>query len=182
MDDRSPSPPIDSSTRTAKFVPLLSANARRIYGYILTLLPNPADAEEVFQEVNILLWERFDEFEEDTNFGAWACRIAYYKALHILRRRNLQPTSFSDSTLESLDAELLEMDDSLDAEYQALADCLAKLRESDRELITLRYGKEGSPHQLAERLNRPVKVIYRSLDRIRRALLECISRKLASGE
>lgn len=182
MTEKLPISSADASMQTAQFVPLLSANARRIYTYILTLLPNRADAEEVFQEVNLLLWQRFHEFETGTNFGAWACRVAYFKSLQFLDRRKLQPVTFSDSMLEALDAEMVAMDDSLDAEYQALADCLSKLREGDRELITSRYSGNGSPQRLAVQFNRPIKAIYRSLDRIRRALMECVMRKMASGE
>jgi RNA polymerase sigma-70 factor, ECF subfamily len=172
----------ENPARVAEFVPLFSANARRIYTYILTLLPNRADAEEVFQEVSALLWQRFHEFEPGTNFGAWGCRIAYFKALHVIERRKLRPTAFSDTMLEMLDAEILAMDDSLDAEYHALGDCLTKLNQTDREMIVLRYSEQGSPQRIAERYDRPVKSIYKSLDRIRRALLECVMRKLATGE
>jgi RNA polymerase sigma-70 factor (ECF subfamily) len=176
------SKPQDSAARAEEFVPLLSANTRRIYTYILTLMPNRADAEEILQEVNVLLWQRFHEFEPGTNFGAWACRVAYYKSLHFLERRKLHPTAFSDSMLESLDAEMIAMDDSLDSEYQALADCLSKLSQEDRELITFRYADGGAPQRMAEVFDRPIRQIYRALDRIRRALLECVTRKLAIGE
>jgi RNA polymerase sigma-70 factor, ECF subfamily len=172
----------EDPVRVAEFVPLFSANARRIYTYILTLLPNRADAEEVFQEVSALLWQRFHEFEPGSNFGAWGCRIAYFKALHVIERRKLRPTTFSDTMLEMLDSAMLAMDESLDAEYQALADCMMKLNQNDREMIVLRYSEQGSPQRIAERFDRPVKSIYKSLDRIRRSLFECVMRKLATGE
>ena len=64
-----------------EFVRLYTASSRRIYTYILTLLPNRTDAEDVFQDVSVLLWEKFPEFTPGTQFSAWACRIAYFKAL-----------------------------------------------------------------------------------------------------
>ena len=69
------------SCNEGEFVRLYTANSRRVYAYILTLLPNRTDAEDVFQDVGTLLWEKFGEFTPGSQFGAWACRIAYFKAL-----------------------------------------------------------------------------------------------------
>lgn len=181
MHSSSP-PPNEERERTSQFVPLFSANSRRIYTYILTLVPNRADAEEVFQEVSSILWERFGDFTLGTHFGAWACRIAYYKVLQFQDRRRLHPLAFSDAMFTSLDEEMLRMDDTLDQEYHALANCMAKLREKDRDLITMRYSDGGTPQRIANEVGRPIKSIYKSLDRIRHALLECVQRALATGE
>jgi RNA polymerase sigma-70 factor, ECF subfamily len=167
---------------TAQFLALFSANARRIYAYIVTLLPQRVDSEEVFQEVCVVLWERFNEFQPGTSFGAWGCRIAYFKALQLKKRRQLQPVAFSDATLEVLDRDVAVMNETLDAEYRALADCVAKLNEPDREMIVVRYRKGGNPQRLAEELGRPIRSIYKSLERIRRMLFQCITRTLTMEE
>ena len=39
-----------------EFARLFSRNARRIYGFIMTLVFNHHDAEEVFQNTNVVLW------------------------------------------------------------------------------------------------------------------------------
>jgi RNA polymerase sigma-70 factor, ECF subfamily len=172
----------EAGERTAQFLSLFSANARRIYAYIVTLLPQRVDAEEVFQEACVVLWDRFNEFQPGTSFGAWGCRIAYFKALQLKKRRNLQPVAFSDATLEALDRDVAVMNESLEAEYRALADCVAKLSEPDREMIVVRYRKGGNPQRLAHELGRPVRSIYKSLERIRRMLFQCITRTLAMEE
>ena len=174
--------PQEGSARASEFVPLITSNTRRIYTYLLTLVPNRADAEEIFQEVCLLLWERFDEFEPGSHFGAWACRIAYFKVLKFWERDRQRPALFSDSVIEVLHEEVIAMDDSADLEYQALAECFKKLSQGDREMIALRYSNEGAPQRLATILHRPVKSIYRSLERIHFALLECVTRRMAIGE
>jgi RNA polymerase sigma-70 factor, ECF subfamily len=172
----------DEADRRAQFSGLLVEHTSRLYGYILTLVPNPADADEILQDVSTVLWQRFDEFQADSNFGAWGCRVAYYKALHFLRHRKVQRAAFSSTTVEMLEAEMSVVDDTLSSEYKALADCLSELREADRDLIVLRYGKNGTPQILSEMFGRPVKAIYNSLDRIRRTLFQCVMGKLAAGE
>src|SRR5213595_1653739 len=41
-----------------EFARLFSRNARRIYGLIMTLVFNHHDAEEVFQNTNVILWNK----------------------------------------------------------------------------------------------------------------------------
>jgi RNA polymerase sigma-70 factor, ECF subfamily len=171
--------PVEAGDRTAEFLALFSANTRRIYSYIVTLLPQRSDADEVFQDVCTVLWERFHEFQRGTSFGAWGCRIAYFKALQLKKRRRLQPIAFSDATMEALDHDVAEMCESLEAEYRALADCVAKLNEPDRQMIVVRYHKGGNPQRLAEALGRPSRSVYKSLERIRRTLFQCITRTMA---
>jgi RNA polymerase sigma-70 factor (ECF subfamily) len=172
----------DASVRTAQFLPLFSANSRRVYTYILTLLPNRADADEVFQEVSALLWQRFDQYTPGTQFGAWACRFAYFKVLQFRDRSKGRPRPFSDTLLAALDGEMATMEESIDAEYDALAICLEKLADRDREMIMLRYSEGGEPRRIAERLQRSIKSVYKSLNRIRKTLAICVASRLAIGD
>lgn len=172
----------DSGERAAEFVRLYTANARRVYTYILTLVPNRADAEDVFSELSTVLWEKFDQFELGTNFGAWASRIAHFKVLQFREARSRAPVAFSQLAVDAIEIEMATMDNSLDEEYQALAECFAELAEHERHLLERRYATGGSPRKIAAEDERPVKAIYKSLDRLRRKLFECITRKLSAGD
>jgi RNA polymerase sigma-70 factor (ECF subfamily) len=70
--------------------------------------------------------------------------------------------------------------DDLDLRRQALEQCLGTLREKDRELIKNRYQPGTSGKYEAENLGRPANSVYQSIGRIRRTLLECIRRRLAT--
>jgi hypothetical protein len=68
-----------------------------------------------------------------------------------------------------------------DETQEALEECLKKLPEADRVLLDRRYVEEDSTLQeLAEESGQTANVLYKALGRIRRQLLECINRKLAS--
>jgi RNA polymerase sigma-70 factor (ECF subfamily) len=179
MNPPSPSP---DSRRTSEFVRLYAAHSRRVYTYLLTLVPNRADVEEVFQDVSAVLWEKFDEFVPDTNFAAWACKIAQFKARKLVERSSRRSALFNGDLIEKLDLEMQHVDDSLDAEYAALAACFAQLPEFDRNLIERRYRKSGNPQSLADDLNLPVSKVYKMLARIRHSLLVCITSRLAEGD
>ncbi len=57
-----------------------------MYGYVLTLVPHRADADDVLQEVSFVLWEKFDPDEPPADFAAWGCRIAYFKILELFKK------------------------------------------------------------------------------------------------
>ena len=78
-------------------------------------------------------------------------------------------------------AEWEDTADRLEARRQALETCLKKLRPKDRDLLAKRYGSGNTVLEIAVQVSRPVKSIYRSLERMRMTLLECIRRQLAVG-
>ncbi len=167
--------------RTEQFVQLYTTHSRRVYTYLLTLMPNRSDAEEVFQEVSALLWAKFDEFEPGTNFAAWACKVAQLKARKFQERSARRGQLFSQGMLELLDVEMQAADESLNAEYAALAECFAQLSSTDRELIQRRYRPGGEPKRLADELEWPIKRVYGELRRIRRTLIACVAHAPGRG-
>ena len=90
--------PVDSksnrgeSDRTREFLALHSRHARWIYGYLVSMVHHQADAEDLFSETTATLWEKFDEFEPDTEFRAWACRVAQLKVLEWRKKQRRVPT------------------------------------------------------------------------------------------
>lgn len=164
-------------SRTAEFVPLFAAHSRRIYSYILTLIPRTADADEVFQETSSVLWAKFDEFETGTHFGAWACRVAYFQSLKFTKARRGDRLLFDEKFLEAADRQLQSDSATFDARHDALSDCLAALPERDRELITARYAEALDVPRIADRVGKSPNAVYKLLSRIHRDLLVCIKRR-----
>ena len=67
----SPPPPADRSRGVR---PAAEEARRRLNGYVLSLVHNWIDADDIVQDVAVRLWQRFDDFMPDADFGAWACR------------------------------------------------------------------------------------------------------------
>jgi len=170
-----------SDPRTRQFVTLLARHEARLHGYILTLLPHWADAEEVLQEVNLIMWEKFDQYEPGTNFFAWGCQIARYEVMRARRRRDRDHVRFSDATLDTLADETESMQDELVDRSQALLECMTKLPDRDRNLIELRYAEGATTLSVAEATGRSTDAVYKALARIRRTLHDCIQRALGIG-
>lgn len=165
-----------------QFVTLFGGCQRRLYLYLLTLLPGADDADDVFQNINLVLWRKFAAYQPDTNFFAWACQIARYEVLDHQRRRARQVPTLSVEVLDQIAAEALDGADVWEEHRQALHACLQKLRDADRQLIEQRYAPGQTGRQLAQRLGRPENSVYLSIGRIRRTLFECIHRRLQAAQ
>ena len=159
---------------------LFTKHQRRLFLLILSQIPDPIDAEEILQNVNVIILKKHDQFQLGTNFLAWAAAIANFEVLKFRSRRARDRLVFSDQFLTTVAEEALEQSEELERRRLALQACVEKLRTQDRELIQLRYSPGESGKHLAQRIGRPSNSVYQSLGRIRRTLMECIQRRLAA--
>jgi RNA polymerase sigma-70 factor len=164
----------------AEFVRMLTQHSSRLFGFVLALCVNRADAEDVFQNTSVVLWEKFDTYQRGTNFLAWACRIAYFEVLYH-RRKTSRMRTISDEAWNALLNEALRSVDETEDRKEALAGCLERLSASDRELLERKYFSQLSVAEIAEGCSRSVHAIYRALSRVHDSLLECMRRALAGA-
>lgn len=181
MLNPTPSSTTASHDSSDEFVRLLIANQPRIYAYIVSLLPNWADADEVFQETGIVLWAKREEFQSGTSFLAWACQIALNKVFNLRKLKARSRLIFDDQFLNAVSDERLAAGERLEARSSALKGCIDKLKPRDRELLECWYQKRSTTKVMAEQLGRPIDTIYKALKRIRHALFHCVSDSLGEG-
>jgi len=159
-------------------VRLFSQHQRWLFGYLTSLLGNPNDAEDVMQEVSVVLWKEHHKFELGTNFTAWLSVIAYHQVQKFWRLRKRDRMFLNPDVLEQV-ACLPEDFELLESRRSALSDCVAKLRELDRVLVRHVYGdRKVSAKQVAAELGRPVGTVYKALNRVRRTLFECVNKRM----
>jgi RNA polymerase sigma-70 factor, ECF subfamily len=168
--------------RYEEFADAIRLSTSQILSYINALLLNWNDAEDVFQETCVVLWQKFDEFQPGTNFLAWALRIAQHKAMDALKKRGRR-AAFHASLRDLLAAEVVERDSEVVvAGVHALSGCMDRLPPTDRELVASCYGKSVPVRQVADELGRSPQSVHNSLHRIRNVLLDCIHRTLRQAE
>lgn len=177
MPDSPEKPETDIASEEA-FMQLFLRSERRILGFILALVPNLADAEDLLQETCSIMWRKFDQFERDTNFVAWGISIARYRVLTYRRTSVSSKICFNEKLLEQIADAATDVSLQSEDRVAALQSCLAELREKDRELIRVRYFAENSTKQTAEQLGRSIDSVYKSLNRVHDSLLWCIRRSL----
>jgi RNA polymerase sigma-70 factor (ECF subfamily) len=167
------------SDQNPEFVLLLNAAHRPLLAYLVSLLGNRHDAEDVLQRASLTMWQRFSMFEPGTNFTAWACTVAFYEAKNFQRVSNRSRLHFREELLQTLADERVADLDNLDGRLDALDHCIAKLDELPRQLVQAAYFGDGSIAELANRLRRAPQTLYNKLNLIRRTLAECVALRLA---
>ncbi len=160
-----------------EFARLFARHARQLYAFTMTLVFSHHDAEEVFQNTNVILWDKFAEFRPGSNFFAWASRIAYFEVLNLMKQRRVP--LLSDEAIDALASEATALSDQSTARMDALSECLSRLTPADREVIQDRYFYQRPPKQIAAMHSRSLDSVYRALNRIHKLLLNCVQRSLA---
>ena len=168
---------------SAEFLTQITRSQRQLHAFILSMVWNPVEADDVLQETNLVLWEKAEEFDGGRPFLPWAMRFAQFQTLAWLkrRRRQQQRVVFDDDLVRLLADEAAAEEREFESRRQALAACLQKLGPEQRALIARRYEPEASVNAMAEAGGITPKAVSDRLRRIRHALLECIQKTLAEG-
>jgi RNA polymerase sigma-70 factor (ECF subfamily) len=163
-----------------QFAERLVRNQQRVFRYIVSLVPNRADAEELFQQTSLTLWECWDRYDPELDFFPWACGIAHNHVRNFQRKRQNAQVQLQADVLEMLAERSQELRQREDDRLAALQHCLAELTERNRRIIESYYGGR-TVQQIAEQLPASPNAVYKLLDRIRMALHNCVSLRLAGG-
>lgn len=162
-----------------QFLRLLMLNDRRIYAYILSLVPNAADADDIMQEVSAVMWRKFSSFRSGMDFVGWALTIARYQILSYFKKKKSSRLHFSESLVKELEEEVQRAIPEMDHRMGAMKRCMDKLAGADRYILKLRYEKDLTLENIGAHISKSTRATYYALVRIHRMLLQCIKQTLA---
>jgi RNA polymerase sigma-70 factor (ECF subfamily) len=174
-----PSEPVVSAERVERFVALLGLHQNRIQRFVLSLVPNLSDADDVLQNTNLFLWREFHRFAPGTDFVAWASSVAFHEVLAWRKKHGRDRLVFSDQFLTAVRDEVNASADHLEARAKALTRCVERLPVTQRELVRQRYTNGAGVEAIAASTGRTADAVYRMLSRVRQTLRECVGRSLA---
>lgn len=161
------------------YVSLLSLNYQRIHNFILILVANHNDADDIMQETSVVMFEKFNTFQLGSDFFAWAKTIAKYQVLNYLKKnKRNKEVVFNQKMIDLIDLESRERITKQDEWIEALRSCVALLSNEERQLLHVRYFEKDSIKVIADRLGCPVQKVYRHFSRIHGLLIQCVRRKI----
>ena len=176
--------PINTVTENSvsfEFSQKLVGVQKNLYAFILSLLPNRSDAEDVLQETNLILCQKSKEYDPEGNFRSWAFNIARFQVLGHLTKKKRSKIYFSNELVETLASE--EFDASTHQLTQrALQICYELLPDHMREISRLRFKEDLSMKEISKRIQRPIGAISGTLFRIRQNLVQCVRIRLPQLE
>lgn len=166
-----------------KFLKLFLESEAILRAFLLAATCNPTEAEDLLQEISALLWERFGEYDDQRSFRAWAMGFARMEVLKWRQRIARSRLILSEEAVKALADSAGEMAPEPDPRHLELTQCVGRLDEPVKELLRLRYVECLSVARIAELTGKTIGAIEMALVRTRRALRDCVSRKvLEAGE
>jgi RNA polymerase sigma-70 factor (ECF subfamily) len=133
---------------------LYDRHFRLLFGLILRIIRDRSEAEEILQEVFVLVWTRAETY--NVSIGppaAWLVRVARNRAIDRLRANNVRLRAV-ESAPEPEPAESPESRASLSEQQRAVARALESLPVDQRVLIEQAYFLGLTQSELAERFSR----------------------------
>ncbi len=141
-----------------------------VYGYVLSFVRDPHEAEDVTQHVFLKLMSVILKYQaREVPFTSWLLRVARNAALDHLRQRRAVPSEEADEPTRAYD------DVGQDRRW-GFEQALAALPDEQRKVVILRHFVGLTPGEIAERMGRSEASIHglhhRGRNALKRELIE----------
>jgi RNA polymerase sigma-70 factor (ECF subfamily) len=154
----------------AAFGRLVERHLRTAYAVALSVLHEPADAEDVAQETMVTAWQKLDQLGEPERFRAWVLQIARRRAYNFRRdesARRVVPLDAAEPVASGAEADEEVMRHELQAR---LLHAMKGLTEVERTVLLL-HDLDGLKHrEIATSLELPAGTVRYHLFNARRAV------------
>lgn len=132
------------------FEALLSAHAKAIEYYIRCRIPNPADAEDIYQEVCTAGFQKLHQLRDRAQFKAWMLTITRNRCLDYFRRRPQEALSLEEVPEQSLTGIHGK------TVFPLVEETMLRLPRQDQEILDLYFWQELPQTDIAVRLGIPL--------------------------
>jgi len=156
------------------FEVLIRRHQQKVFRIAVAVLGrgSEARAEDVTQDVMLLVFRKLRSFESRSRFATWLYRIAYNRALDELRSNRARPeTELRDGPAAVRGTSRDPLRDA------ALADCISRLPDAHRTAVHLHYWLGHSTAEIADLLCVQSGTVKVWLFRARHVLAQCLARK-----
>ena len=172
----------------ASFTEAYELHVDAIYRFILRLLGNPTDAEDMTAETFLRAYQGWSELLDPASVRAWLFRIAYNRCIDLMRQRQRHQTIPLDTTtvdemtqtftipMDSTEAPLKELIRSESEEL--LQEALLRLRPIDRTVLVLGELEDTPNREIAKIVQRSEPAVKSLRQRARKALRDEVLRIL----
>ena len=173
---------MNSPDRTTEITLLWTAAQPAVLAFIQSITPQLADAEDILQETARQIVRRFDEYDKERPFAAWAMGIARYKVLEWRRRQSKGALLLDEEAIEAIHFSYSERSQDWPEVGRAIDACMKKASPAAEKLLILRYLDNLKPAEIARRLGSTSNSVSVRLSRARDGLRDCIRKRMEEVE
>jgi RNA polymerase sigma-70 factor, ECF subfamily len=160
----------------------LLADRSKLLAFIWSIVRDFHATEDIFQEVVVAAMSHAGDIQNTEHLLSWARQAARFKGIDWVRSQKRQPFLLDGDVLDLLEGQWSRLDSVSPLVWtDAVRDCVRKLTDYARQLITLRYVEGLAGREVARRLGRTPRAVYVALGRTYRQLQDCIQGRLAGA-
>ena len=168
------------STAHERFMRLFLEHEPQILRAVMVLVPQRNDARDIVQDTAVALWQHFEQYDPQRPFLNWAlgyARIHVRRFFRAVERRGKLTEKAAEALLIAAD----DREGKKEQHSAALRACLDALPAPAQGLIKDYYFEEKTVETLGSLYGKTTEAVYKSIQRLRRTLLDCITRRLAES-
>ncbi|KPB02936.1 sigma-70 family RNA polymerase sigma factor [Ahrensia marina] len=159
----------------AAFTKLYSLTSAKLFGVVLRILNNRAEAEDALQEIYVKIWNNADKFAVNQYSPmSWLVVVARNHAIDVIRARKPIAVDIDDAFDVSDDSKTPEQEAINTSEGKRIDNCLQELDEQKAQAVRGAYVEGYSYEELAERFSVPINTMRTWLRRSLISLKECL--------
>jgi len=153
------------------FAALYDRFSKPLFSFALRIVGNPADAEDVLQEVFVQLWEKAGQFDPSQGKPfTWSVTMTRNKAIDRLRSSQRRNRLVEEATLADPASDVVETGKAIGTdEATRIRTAVNTLPADQRQAIEMAFFGGLTHHQIAEKIREPLGTIKA---RIRRGMLK----------
>ncbi|EDY22122.1 RNA polymerase, sigma-24 subunit, ECF subfamily [Chthoniobacter flavus Ellin428] len=163
---------------------ILAEHRRAVLLYVYACCRDLPLAEDIVQETMLIAHRKEDQYFPEADFTCWLCSIArhvWYRERKKQQREQDRRRALEEQLPLLLDTER-HSEARFELERRALADCMEKLPDLDREVIRQHFEGGLKYSEIASALQRSVAWVKVRMFRTRAALNLCLRQSLQSHE
>jgi RNA polymerase sigma-70 factor (ECF subfamily) len=159
-------------------------HSRMITAYLYSLLGDWEGAADLAQDTFVVAYRKMDAFDPERSVAAWLRGIARNLARNVIRKRYRHREFLVESdSIEAMYSALEEppLSEGWEDRLCALAQCMEKLPDKQRQAVGLHYEERKAAKLVAKAMGILERSVFQLLWHARNNLRDCITNMLKRG-
>jgi RNA polymerase sigma-70 factor (ECF subfamily) len=165
------------------FTKLFNNYRHYILSFIILLIRNATDAEDILIDVFAKAFDKINTFNPTYNFGTWLYRIALNKSIDYMRTKKRGPI-FTDSIIHDVEQHIINRVPSLgfspediligDEQKAKLKVLVANMNPTSKRIVELRFEQGRTYADIADELGAQISTVGAQVHRARKILYKLL--------